>query len=61
MTTPPRHWRSDGADPLLPAREALDLPFRAFLSWFLRIECDRCGKVEPTGRAASCCGPGDQS
>ena len=23
----------------------LDEPFRAFPSWFLRIECDRCGKV----------------
>jgi hypothetical protein len=22
----------------------LDEPFRAFPSWFLRIECDRCGK-----------------
>jgi hypothetical protein len=27
------------------AREALDLPFRAFPSWFLRIECERCGKI----------------
>ena len=31
--------------PLPTAAEALDLPFRAFPSWFLRIECDRCGKV----------------
>ena len=23
----------------------LDEPFRAFPSWFLRIECDRCGKA----------------
>ena len=22
----------------------MDEPFRAFPSWFLRIECDRCGK-----------------
>ena len=27
-----------------PAAEALDEPFRAFPSWFLRITCDRCGK-----------------
>ena len=26
--------------------EALDEPFSAFPSWFLRIECDRCGKVQ---------------
>ena len=24
--------------------EALDEPFRAFPSWFMRITCDRCGK-----------------
>ena len=23
----------------------MDEPFAAFPSWFLRIECDRCGKV----------------
>ena len=27
-----------------PAAEALDEPFRAFPSWFMRITCDRCGK-----------------
>jgi hypothetical protein len=26
-------------------QEALGEPFDAFPSWFLRIECDRCGKV----------------
>ena len=26
--------------------EARDEPFAAFPSWFLRIECDRCGKVQ---------------
>jgi hypothetical protein len=26
--------------------EALAEPFRAFPAWFLRIECDRCGKVQ---------------
>ena len=48
MTTPPvpaGHWRSYGTDPLPTPAEALDEPFAAFPSWFLRIECDRCGKV----------------
>ena len=26
--------------------EALGEPFSAFPSWFLRVECDRCGKVQ---------------
>ena len=42
---PARHWRSYGTDPLPTAAEALDQPFSAFPSWFLRIECGRCGKV----------------
>jgi hypothetical protein len=42
---PEHHWRSSGDGPLPTAAEALDQPFRAFPSWFLRIECDRCGKV----------------
>jgi hypothetical protein len=25
-------------------QEALDEPFRAFPSWFLRVTCERCGK-----------------
>jgi hypothetical protein len=41
---PRRHWRSYGTDPLPTGAEALDEPFRAFPSWFLRITCDRCGK-----------------
>ena len=41
---PTRHWRSYGTDPLPTGREALDEPFRAFPSWFMRITCDRCGK-----------------
>ena len=41
---PARHWRSYGDDPLPTGREALDEPFRAFPSWFMRITCDRCGK-----------------
>jgi hypothetical protein len=49
MTRPPipvRHWRSYGNDPLPSGIEAHDEPFNAFPSWFLRIECDRCGKVQ---------------
>jgi hypothetical protein len=31
--------------PTLPTgREALEEPFAAFPSWFMRITCDRCGK-----------------
>jgi hypothetical protein len=33
-----------GTDPLPSPAEALAEPFAAFASWFLRIECDRCGK-----------------
>ena len=40
-----RHWRSYSTDPLPTPAEALDEPFSAFPSWFLRIECERCGKV----------------
>jgi hypothetical protein len=43
--SPWRHWRSPVTEPLPTATEALGLPFRAFPSWFLRIECDRCGKA----------------
>jgi hypothetical protein len=42
---PARHWLSYGDDPLPTGRDALDQPFRAFPSWFMRITCDRCGKV----------------
>jgi hypothetical protein len=38
-----RYWRSYGNDPLPSPREALREPLRAFPSWFLRMECDRCG------------------
>jgi hypothetical protein len=41
---PARHWRSYGTDALPTPAEALEEPFRAFPSWFLRITCDRCGK-----------------
>ena len=46
MKAPPaRHWRTYGDDKLPTGPEALGEPFSAFPSWFLRIECDRCGKV----------------
>jgi hypothetical protein len=41
---PARHWRGYGDAPLPSGREALDEPFRAFPSWFMRITCDHCGK-----------------
>ena len=41
---PRRHWRSYGDAPLPTGAEALDEPFAAFPSWFMRITCDRCGK-----------------
>jgi hypothetical protein len=44
-TSPWRHWRSYGTEPLPPPSEALDQPLRAFPGWFLRIQCDRCGKA----------------
>ena len=43
VKTPARHWSSYGNDPLPTPAEALDEPFSAFPSWFLRITCDRCG------------------
>jgi hypothetical protein len=48
---PRRHWLSYGTDPLPSGAEALDEPFSAFPSWFLRIECDRCGKVQMVNEA----------
>ena len=42
---PPQHWRSYGDDPLPTPEEALGRSLRAFPSWFLRIECERCHKV----------------
>jgi hypothetical protein len=41
---PTPHWSSYGNGPLPSAAEAMDVPFRAFPSWFLRVTCDRCGK-----------------
>ena len=44
-SAPRRYWRSYSTEPLPSGAEALDQPFSAFPSWFLRITCDRCGKV----------------
>jgi hypothetical protein len=49
MTTrpiPKRHWRGYGNDPLPTGADALAEPFAAFPSWFMRITCDRCGKIQ---------------
>jgi hypothetical protein len=43
---PTRHWRSYGTDPLPSGAEALDETFDGDPSWFPRIECDHCGKVQ---------------
>jgi hypothetical protein len=57
---PKRHWRSYGDDKLPTGAEALDEPFAAFPSWFMRITCDRCGKdrmvneARRTPRSAIC-------
>ena len=48
---PVRHWRTYGDYPLPSGIEARDEPFAAFPSWFLRIECDRCGKVQMVNEA----------
>jgi hypothetical protein len=42
---PNRYWLPHGNDPLPTPAEALNEMFSAFPSWFLRIECDSCGKV----------------
>ena len=53
MRAPPaRHWRSYGDQKLPTGAEALEEPFSAFPSWFLRITCDRCGKVQIVKRGA---------
>jgi ribosomal protein S27E len=48
---PQRHWRSYGDAPLPTGAEALAEPFSAFPSWFMRIECDRCGKTQMVNEA----------
>ncbi len=37
-------YRSWGDDPLPSRDEALDMPLRAFRSWYLRMVCGRCGR-----------------
>jgi hypothetical protein len=49
---PKRHWRY-GNDPLPTGEEALDEPFGAFLSWFLRVTCGRCGQERLFNQAHS--------
>ena len=48
---PKRHWRSYGNDPLPSGHEALEEPFNAFPSWFLRVTCQRCGRPEMLNQA----------
>jgi hypothetical protein len=50
-SAPRRHWRSYGTEPLPTPQQALAEPFSAFPSWFLRIECDRCGKAQMVNQA----------
>ena len=50
MTPPTRYWRSYGNDPLPTPAEAMDEPFAAFPSWFLRITCDRRGGLVDLGQ-----------
>jgi hypothetical protein len=50
-TAPRRHWRSDGTEPLPAPAEALCELFSAFPAWVLRIECDRCAKVQMVNEA----------
>ncbi len=38
-------WRTYTDDPLPTPTEALSKSLRSFPSWFLRVQCDRCGKV----------------
>src|ERR1700743_1882589 len=48
---PMRHWRSYDDDKLPTGAEALNEPFSAFPSWYLRITCDRCGKLQVINEA----------
>jgi hypothetical protein len=50
-TPPQRHWRSYSTEPLPTGQEALDEPLNAFPSWFLRVECDRCGQAQLVNQA----------
>jgi hypothetical protein len=50
---PRRHWRSYGNDPLPSGIEAMDEPFAAFPSWFMRVTCERCGQERMFNEAHS--------
>ena len=56
---PRRHWRSYGDDKLPTGAEALDEPFNAFPSWFMRTTCDRCGKDRMLNEAHGAKRPAD--
>ena len=43
-----RRWRSYGDHPLPTPAEALAAPLSAFPSWFIRMECERCGQERYT-------------
>ena len=45
-----RYWRSYGDDPLPTPAEALAAPLSAFPSWFIRMECERCGQERYTNQ-----------
>ena len=45
-----RYWRSYGDDPLPTPAEALAAPLSAFPSWYLRMECELCGRACRTRR-----------
>jgi hypothetical protein len=44
MKRPARFWKSYGDDLLPSPAEALAAPLSAFPSWFIRMECERCGR-----------------
>jgi hypothetical protein len=46
-TAPAQLWHRAATD----RGEALEEPFRAFPSWFMRINCDRCGKDRMLNKA----------
>jgi hypothetical protein len=45
-----RRWRSYGDDPLPTPAQALAAPLSAFPSWFIRMECERCGQERYTNQ-----------
>jgi hypothetical protein len=50
---PRRNWHNYGNDPLPTGAEALDEPFAAFPSWFIRVTCERCGQERMFNEAHS--------